>query len=203
MTNEKFQLNGTDYLAFKAYWINLETLDEVQDATLLSDLNDLRAKKLLSDGQNIVAIAKETKSTNPGLSIACCTLYLKSVEGGKDNGNVLAMAISAKRKFEKKHPVVDFVAEAQDVIDNVQNYLLAHPQCKTAGSVDLSLAGLCMDVAERAMKGALAHAGAETAADYLQRAEESIESACDSGANGYAVKSVKSRFNKLADKAAI
>ena len=78
---------------------------------------------------------------------------MKSIGSGKDNGNVLAIAISAKRKLEKKHPGVDLAAEAQDVIDNVENYLASHPQCKTAGSVDLSLAGLCLDVVERAMKG--------------------------------------------------
>ena len=137
-----------------------------------------------------MSIAKETKSANPGLSIACCALYLKSIGSGKDNGNVLAIAISAKRKLEKKHPGVDLAAEAQDVIDNVENYLASHP-----------LAGLCLDVVERAMKGALPHADGNTAVDHLQKAEEFIESACDLGASGYAVASVKGRFAKLAEKA--
>ena len=201
MTNEKLHLNGADYLAFQAHWINLKTFEEVLDETLLSDLNELHAKKLFSDGRDIVSIAKETKSANPGLSIACCALYLKSIGSGKDNGNVLAIAISAKRKLEKKHPGVDLAAEAQDVIDNVENYLASHPQCKTAGSVDLSLAGLCLDVVERAMKGALPHADENTAVDHLQKAEEFIDSACDLGASGYAVASVKGRFAKLAEKA--
>lgn len=46
MDNEILRLDETDYLAFRAYWIDLGTLCEVEDPLLFARLNAARAEQI-------------------------------------------------------------------------------------------------------------------------------------------------------------
>ena len=195
MDNEILRLDETDYLAFKAYWIDLGTLREVADSALLARLNAARAEQIAACYGNSLRVARAVKGANPGLAAACCDLHLKTCENGVEGAYVLAMGAAAKRKLVKGSPV-----RAQAVVDEVERMLSEDPGYGDGGAVHLSLAGLCLDVAARFLKDGKADSSLidpRLIREQLDLAASYLQSARELGARGFTANSVADRYEKL------
>lgn len=196
MNNEIIRLGETDYLAFKAHWICLGTLCEVEDEQLLSQLNAVRARQIDVCGDGLLRTARTVKSVNPGLAAACCDLYLETCKRGTEAASVFAMGTAAKRKLLKHAGDV----QVQAFVDETERKLSEDPWFGDGGAVQLSLAGLCLDLAERALKGGKKNsAGCDSSFvnEQLIRADAFLDDAREAGARGFAAKSVAERLDKL------
>ena len=195
MDNEILRLDETDYLAFKAYWIDLSTLCEVEDFALLARLNAARAEQIAACHGNPIRVARTVKSSNPGFAAACCDLHLETCENGVEGAYVLAMGTAAKRKLVKGVP-----GRAQAVVDEVERMLSEDPGYGDGGAVHLSLAGLCLDVAASSLKDAKADpscADPRLVREQLDLAASYLRSARELGARGFTANSVADRYEKL------
>ena len=195
MDNEILRLDETDYLAFRAYWIDLSTLSEVEDFALLARLNAARAEQIAACHGNPIRVARAVKSANPGLAAACCDLHLETCENGVEGAYVLAMGTAAKRKLVKGVP-----DRAQAVVDEVEHMLSEDPGYGDGGAAHLSLAGLCLDVAARSLKDAKTDsscADPRLVREQLDLAASYLRSARELGARGFTVNSVADRYEKL------